>query len=147
MASFQRWVHIAACGFLCLFFAGLGTVAGAVSIAGLMGAGSNPVAYVLFGCPFLAFAVWAIVSQVRGLRRLVREFSYDGHVLRFRSIASSEEQIRELHEIAEIREGRSSRSQPIGYCLRFRDGQRLDLDYWVENAALLAEQLRFDLRR
>jgi hypothetical protein len=52
-------------------FAGLGILAGAVCVAGLMGVGSNPVAYVVFGGTFPVFAVWAIVFQVRAdLRQL-----------------------------------------------------------------------------
>jgi hypothetical protein len=146
MPKFQRWVHFAACGFMCLLFAGLGVLAGVVCVAGLRGVGPSPVAYVLFGVPFAALAVWAIVSQVRRLKTLVREFSYDGRLLRFRTIMSSQEQVRGLQAIAEIREGRS-RAQSIGYYLGFRDGQRVYLDYWLENVAVLAEQLRFDLRQ
>jgi hypothetical protein len=58
---------------------------------------------------------------------------------------SWEEQVRRLQEVAEIREGRS-RAQSIGYYLGFRDGQRVYLDYWLQNVTVLAEQLRFDLR-
>jgi hypothetical protein len=78
---------------------------------------------------------------------LVREFSYDGHVLRFRAIAFSGEQVRELNEIEEIREGRSSRSQPMGYLLQFRNGRIAILDYWLQNVAVLAAQLQSDLRQ
>jgi hypothetical protein len=146
LPRFQRWYHLCVSGFMCLLFAGLGVMGSTVCIAGLMGVGPNPVAYVVFGAPFAAFAVWAIISQVRSLRgELVREFSYDGRVLRFRTIASSEEQVRELCEIAEVREGRSSRSPPTGYLLRFRDGRRLVLDYWLQNVVALAVQLRTDL--
>ena len=147
MPRFRRWVHFSACGFMCLFFAGFGVLAGAVCAAGFVGVGPNPVAYVLFGAPIAALAAWAIISLVRGVKTLVREYCYDGRLLRFRTITSLEEQVRELQGIAEIRDGRSSRAQAIGYCLRFRDGKKVYLDYSLENVAVLAEQLRFDLRR
>ena len=145
MPKVAQWGHHCACGFMCLLFAGLAVLGGAVCTAGLMGMG--PVEYVVFGAPFAAFAVWAIVSLIRSQKTLVREFSYDGRLLRFRTLASAEEQLRELHDIAEIREGQSSRSQAIGYCLRFRDGLKVYLDYSIHNVAVLAEQLRFDLSR
>src|SRR5262245_44599054 len=125
MPRFRRWGHFSACGFMSLLFAGLGVLGGVVCAAGLAGAGPSPAAYVLFGAPFAALAVCAIISLFRGLKTVVREFSYDGRLLRFRTLTSSEEQIRELHEIAEVRQGQSSRGPAIGYCLRFRDGQKV----------------------
>jgi len=146
LPRFQRWYHLCVSRFMCLVFSCLFVLGSTVCIAGLMGVGPNPKAYIVFGAPFAAFAVWPISSQFRSLRReLVREFSYDSGVLRFRTIASAEEQVCELSEIAEVREGRSSRSAPMGYLLRFRDGRRLVLDYWLQNVVALAVQLRTDL--
>jgi hypothetical protein len=102
----------------------------------------------VFGVPFAAFAAWALFAQIRGLKTLVREFSYDGRVLRFRAIGSSQEQVRELHEIAEIREGqRGPRGPSIGYCITFRDRTRVYLNGWLQNGAGLAELLRFEVQR
>ena len=147
MPKFQQRLHAwGFCGFMCLLFTGLTFLGTAVFVAGLTGAGPNPVAYVLFGGFFAAFAVWAIVSQVRGLHTLVREFSYDGRWLRFRTIVSSQEQARELPDVVEVREGRSHRGS-MGHCVAFRDGKRVYLDGWLQNGWILADQLRFDLRR
>ena len=148
MSKFQQWRHICECGFMCLLFAGLCVLGGGVCVAGLTGAGDNPVAFVLFGAPFAAFAVWAIVGLVRGLKMLVREFSFDGRVLRFRTIASSQEQVRELHEIAEVRRPESGgRGPPIGDCVAFRGGTRVWLPYELQNGWMLFEQLRFQLEQ
>jgi hypothetical protein len=78
MPKFQQRVQSSSCAFMCLLFGGLCFLGAAVFVAGLTGAGPNPVAYVVFGAPFAAFAVWAIVSQVRALKAVVQEFSYDG---------------------------------------------------------------------
>jgi hypothetical protein len=132
---------------MCLWFAGLCALAGAVLVAGLTGVAFDPVVCVLCSVPFGAFAVWALVSLLRGLKTLVREFSYDGRLLRFRTIGQTREQVRALSELAEVREGQASRGQAIGYCLAFRDGQKVYLDYWLQNAPVLVEQLRLDLQR
>jgi hypothetical protein len=145
MSRFRQWGHFSACGFMCLFFAALGVVAGVVCGAGLTGVGPIPVDFGLFGAAFAALAVWAMVALVRSLNTQVGEFSYDGRKLRFRSLTSSKEQVYKLDDMAEIRAGQSARTQ--AYCLRFRDGQQVYFDYSLPNVVVLAEQLRFDLQR
>jgi hypothetical protein len=131
---------------MCVLFAGLCVLAGAVCVTALIDAAPNAGARLVFGFPFAAFAVSAIISMVRGLRAQVREFSYDGRLLRFRTLTRSAEQIRDRHEIAEIRrlEGRGG---SCGYCLRFRDGQKIYFDYYSSQVAAMAEQLDVALER
>jgi hypothetical protein len=139
MPRFRRWGHFFGCGFMCLLFAGLCVLAGAVFIAVFVSSASNPGARVVFSFPFAVSAGWAIVSMVRGLRTQVREFRYDGRQLRFRTLTRSTEQIRDTHEIVEIRrfEGRGG---SCGYCLRFRDGQEIYFDYSLQ-VAVMADQM------
>jgi hypothetical protein len=139
MPRFRRWGHLVACGFMCLLFTGLCVLAGAVFITAFVGAVSNPGACLVLSFPFALFAVWAIVSMVRGLRTQVREFSYDGRLLRFRTLTRSTEQIRDRHEITEIRrfEGRGG---SCGYCLRFRDDQKICFDYSLQ-VEVMVDQL------
>ena len=146
MPKFQQWVHVCSCGFPCLLFAGLCVLAGTLFVAGLTGAGETPTAFVVVSVPFAAFAVWAIVSLIRGLKTQVTEFSYDGRQLRFRTIADTGEQVRELPDIAEVREGRSGRGSTC-YVLAFRDGKKVYLDYSLQNVAILAARLRYDAGR
>jgi hypothetical protein len=55
MPKFQQRLHAwGFSGFMCLLFAGLTFLGTAVFLAGLTGAGPNPVAYVLFGGFFAA---------------------------------------------------------------------------------------------
>jgi len=77
-------------------------------------------------------------------RRLVREFSYDGRVLRFAMLGIPEMQTRHLAEIAEVGEWRG-RGGPLGYRLKFRDGAKFYLQNGVSNARAVAEQIRYDL--
>jgi hypothetical protein len=128
---------------MCVFFAGLCALAGAVFVAALIGTTPDRGAQLVFSFFFAAFAVWAVVSMVRGLKTNVREFSYDGRLLQFRTLTCSAEKIRERAEIAEIRrfEGRGG---SCGYCLRFRDGQKIYFDN-SSRVAILAEQLRIAL--
>jgi hypothetical protein len=121
-------------------FAGSCALGGAVFVAAIIGATPNPAAFVVFSFFFAAFAVWAIASMVRGLKTHVREFTYDGRRLQFRTLTCPAERVRDLHEVADIRrfEGRGG---SCGYCLQFRDGQKIYFDYSLE-VAMMAERLR-----
>jgi hypothetical protein len=67
-------------------------------------------------------------------------------LLRLRTIASSQEQARELPDVVEVREVRS-RSGGIGHYVAFRDSTQVYLDGWLQNGWILAAQLRLDLGR
>ena len=77
-------------------------------------------------------------------KRLIKEFEYDGKILAFNTLASSEMQVRDISAIEEVAEW-GGRGGPQGYCIKFRDGAKLYLQYGVSNAAALAERIRYDL--
>jgi hypothetical protein len=136
--------HAGACGFMCLFFA----AAALYSAASIFGAPRPPVfppAALLFaGILFPALAIAAIVMLLRSRSELVKDFTYDGQVLRFRTFGASQEQARSLPDIVSVRETRG-RSPGIGYCVTFRDGKKVYLDYFLPNIGLLVESLRLQL--
>jgi hypothetical protein len=98
----------------------------------------------LFSLVFVAIASFGIGMQLWFRRRIVSEFNYDGHALRFRTPGMGEMQTRALSEIADLGEWRG-RGGPLGYRLRFRDGQKVYLRYGVSNSVAAAEQIRRDL--
>ena len=77
-------------------------------------------------------------------KRLLKEFNYDGRTFRFNTLASPEMQARDLSAIEEV-EDWTGRGGPLGFCIKFRDGAKLYLQYGVPNAAALAERIRHDL--
>jgi hypothetical protein len=83
--------------------------------------------------------------QVWFWRRIVNELSYDGRALRFRTLGTAEMRARDLSEIADLAEWQG-RGGPIGYRLRFRDGEKVYLQFGVSNSTAAVEQIRRDLR-
>ena len=77
-------------------------------------------------------------------KRLLKEFDYDGRTFRFNTLGSPEMQVRDLSAIEEVDDW-TGRGGPLGFCIRFRDGAKLYLQYGVPNAAALAERIRHDL--
>jgi hypothetical protein len=146
MPKFYQAMHFFGCGVMCLFFTGLFVLAGTVFVAAFTGAGPDSTAYVVVSIPFAGFAAYAVVSLLRSLNTLVREFSYDGRQFRFRTIAHADEYIRELADIAEVRQGQSPRGSGC-FVLSFRNGQKVYLDFSLPNVAVLAELLRYDAER
>jgi hypothetical protein len=146
MPRWHQRVHFFSCGLMCLLFAALGILGGGVFIAGLFGLGGNatPPTLIPVGVLVAAFALAAIVGQVRGLGRLVREYCYDGGVLQFRTLRSPQEEVRQLSEIVEVRECSARGPSPF-YCLGFRDGKKVYLEYGLSNVAALVAALRLDL--
>ena len=129
---------------MCLFFA----AAALYSAASIFGAahppGSPPAALLFAGILFPALAMAAIVMQIRWMSTLAQDFTYDGQVLRFRTLGESQEQARALPDIVGVRETRG-RSPGIGYVGTFRDGKKVYLDYVLPNIGLLVERLRLQL--
>jgi hypothetical protein len=120
-------------------------LAGAIFLVGFNGTGPNPAAYLVFSVPSAAFSVWAMISMIRGLKTLVREFNYDGRQLRFRAIAHAGEQVRDLADVVEIRQGRSPKGS-IGYVLAFRDGRKVYLDYSLQKGGYACGVVAFRRR-
>src|SRR5579864_1675829 len=77
-------------------------------------------------------------------KRLIKEFNYDGRTFTFNTLASPEMQVRDLSAIQEVGEW-TGRGGPLGFCIEFRDGAKLYLNYGVSNAAALAERISYDL--
>jgi hypothetical protein len=89
-------------------------------------------------------ALGLILSGFWFWRRLITEFSYDGRTLRLSTLGIPEVQTRHLSEIAEVSEWRGRGGQ-LGYRLRFRDGAKFYLQNGVSSAAVVAEQIRYNL--
>ena len=145
LPKFQQRNHVLACGFMCLMFTGIFALAGTLFVAGLIGIGPNPGAGVV-GVVIMGPAFCIIVSLIRGLKTQVREYTYDSRQLRFRTIADSRQHVRDLADIAEVREGHSPRGSTC-YVLSFRHGQKVYLDYALPNVAILVAQMRYDAER
>ena len=77
-------------------------------------------------------------------KRLIKEFNYDGRTFAFNTLSIPEMQARDLSAIEEVGEW-TGRGGPLGFRIKFRDGERLYLSYGVSNAAVLAERMRYDL--
>jgi hypothetical protein len=128
---------------MCILFGGFGLFNGRM----LLRVGEVPAqkGLLLFGLVFVAVASFGIGMQIWFRRRIVNEFTYDGHALRFRTLGMAERQTRALSEIADLGKWRG-RGGPLGYRFQFRDGQKVYLQYGVSNSVAAAEQIRRDLR-
>jgi len=100
---------------------------------------------VLISVVFFAIVGFGIGMQLWFRRRIVKEFSYDGRALLVRTLGRAEIQTLDLSELAHLGEWRG-RGGPLGYRLRFRDGEKVYLQYGVSNCVAAAEQIRSDLR-
>jgi len=143
MPKWRQNLHTIAFGVMCLLFEGFGLFAWNF----LFPAGEARPAkgLLLSGLAFFAIAGLGIGTQVWFWRRIVKEFSYDGSALRFRTLGTAEMQTQELSEIADLREWQG-RGGPLGYRIGFRDGKKIYLQYGVSNSVAAAEQIRRDLR-
>jgi hypothetical protein len=74
-------------------------------------------------------------------RRMIVEFTFDGSLVRFRTLVNRETQTRSSSAIVQVREWRS-RYGRVGYRIVFRDGALVYLDDAIPNATSLGEQLR-----
>jgi len=97
----------------------------------------------------LGFATICLIVLSLGIilwfwKKLIKEFNYDGRTFRFNTLASPEMQARDISAIEEVDQW-TGRGSPLGFCIKFRDGAKLYLQYGVSNAVALAERLRYDL--
>jgi len=142
MPKWRRYFHRFAAGFMCLWFCGLAFIGMRTVLP--TGEGRADRARAVVGLLFLAFGVVATAGQLWFQRRIVCDFSYDGYTLQFRTLGGQAMQMRPLLDLKEVREWRG-RGGPQGFRLRFRDKQRVYLEYAVSNSITLAERLRADL--
>jgi hypothetical protein len=77
-------------------------------------------------------------------KKLIKEFNYDGRTFTFNTLANSESQVRDVSAIEEVGEW-TGRGGPLGYWIKFRDGEKVYLQNGVSNGRALAERLRYDL--
>lgn len=91
----------------------------------------------------LLFATAASIGagmQFRIRKRIIRQFSYDGRELRFRTLGTSGEQIWRLADIIAVQESRGH-APGIGYPVSLYDGRDVILDYSVQNSAVVAQRM------
>ena len=139
MPRWLRYSHT-----LGLVFMGLLFVTFSLFTLGLLfPAGGGGQAPVVPGSGLVMVLIPALVvgTQLWFRHRLVSEFSFDGRLLRFRTLGLAETQTRDVLEIAELSDWRG-RGGSLGYRLRFRDGAKIYLQYRVSNASAVAEQIR-----
>lgn len=142
MPRWHRNVHRFGFGLMCALFALFGFMQ--VRFLPLSGNDRAARGAALIGVWLLAIATIGFGMQLWFWRRMVAEFSYSGQALRFRSLGRPEMQTRVLSEIADIRTWRG-RGYPLGYRLRFRDGEKIYLQNSVSNCEAVVEQIRRDL--
>jgi hypothetical protein len=90
---------------------------------------------------FVAIVVLGIGAQTWFWGRLVKEFSYDGYTLQFRTLGRPAIQTRRLAEIASISQWRGGRGGPLGYRIKFRDRTKIYVQYSVSGSALATERI------
>jgi hypothetical protein len=95
---------------------------------------------------FILLAIGVVAMQAWFLRRIIREFTYDGTTLQFRTLARAEPQTRVASQVLGIRDW-AGRGGLNGYKLIFRDAPRAYLESDTPNAALLIEHLLRDMPR
>lgn len=142
MPRWQRAVHNFAFGFMCLLCGGLLVlsvrfllpVQGAVATKG----------QIVGSLMMMAISALMLGMQIHFRRRIIREFSYDGQALRFRTLGIPIQAIRQLAEIAEISEWRGRRGVQ-GYKIRLRDRQTIYLQSSVTNSVAAAAWIWKDL--
>jgi hypothetical protein len=142
MSPGRQTYHACTTALMCGLFVAIMLLAGRflLPLPGFQASGA------LLGCAifFEIAAAGAIVLQVRDYCRIVRQFEYNGQLLRFWTLGSSQAQNRELSQIVDILQGRA-RAPSIGFALVFKDGKKAYLDYSLPNARSTAERLRLDL--
>jgi len=95
---------------------------------------------------FILLAIGVVSMQAWFLRRIIREFTYDGTTLQFRTLARSEPQTRVASQVLAVRDW-AGRGGLNGYKLMFRDAPRAYLENDTTNTALLIEHLLRDMPR
>ncbi|HLJ51288.1 MAG TPA: hypothetical protein VKU01_35005 [Bryobacteraceae bacterium] len=139
MPKGTRWYHTSAFGFMCLMF----LVMGGIGVRVLFAAANGPMTVAAGMCMTISAG---LALQIRELRRLVREYRYDGLQLRCRTLGSQTEQGWRLSEFKGLREFKG-RSSGLGYRVELRDGRVVYLYSTVSNLSALVMALRADLAR
>lgn len=139
MSKWRCYSHHFACGFMCLCFAGLG-----ILDAKVIAVSANNLPRLVFTVLFGVLAVAGIWFQIRYLRCIICEFSFDGQDLRFRTLGKSEAETRSLSQLSKIKKW-SGRGGGTGLRLFFRDRKQAFLEFSMSNAQELADHLRHAL--
>ncbi len=146
MPKWRQWFHFCASCFMCLLFSG---VALFVAISIFRGArprdAAAPAPLIVGGLLFVIVAIVGAGLQFLGRRRIIRQFSYDGRELRFRTLGTSGEQVWRLADITAVQQSRG-REPEIGYRVSRRDGRYVILDYAVQNSAAAALRMQLDIQ-
>ena len=139
MPKLSRWFYTVAFASACVMFLVIGGIGMRVLVAATNG--SRAIAASLF----MTISAGLIALQIREYRRFVREYSYDGWQLRFRTLGSQMEEDWRLSEFKELRELR--RRNGLGYRLKLKDGRVVYLYNTVSNLNALVMALQADLAR
>lgn len=141
MPRLQRYMHTFGFSFVGTGFAGMGLTSLKMLFHSVGASGSraeflSALAMTLFPCIAVGSIVWL-------WRRIAKDFLYDGATLRYSTLGNSVPQTRHILEIAKVSVWRG-RGGAQGYRLRFRDGQKLYLQFTIPNAREAVEQMRRD---
>jgi hypothetical protein len=137
MPKWRRNYHTIACGFMCLLFGGFGLL----TLQPLFQSPHLGKRLLIGSAVYAALAALGMATLLWFRRRIISEFMFDGHSLRFRTLGISRIAVRDLSEVAAVG-GWRGRSGDLGYRLIFRDGAKVYLEYSVSNSRAVAEQLQ-----
>lgn len=127
---------------MCVLFGGLFVLSFRVFLPA-KSAGSNR-GQIAASLVLMAVSILAIVIQFRFRKRMIKEFSYDGRALRFNTLGSPLQEIRDLSEIEKLSEWRG-RGGTQGYKIRLRAGKTVYLSNAVTNSREVAVRIWKDL--
>ena len=142
MSHGRQVYHACMTAFMCLMFLALALLAGRF----LVPIHDFPASSVLVAAAILfeIFVAGGIYLQIRNYCRIIRQFSYDGRSLKYGTLGSSQEQLRDVKQIIDVRQGRMG-APSIGFSVVFSDNKKVYLDYSMPHAREAAERLRLDL--
>jgi hypothetical protein len=137
----KQILHTCVAAFIFLVFAGAGVVNAQFL---LPSHGSDDPVWRVIAFLFILLAIGIIAGQVWFRRRIIREFTYDGATLRYKTLASSEPHTRMASQLVMIRAW-AGRGGVMGYRLIFHDAPKAYLEDDTPNAELLVEHLLRDM--
>ena len=142
MPRWQRAFHTFACWFMCVAFGGLFVLSLRIFLPGKSAAPNR--GQIAASVVMMAVSILAIALQFRFRRRMIKEFSYDGRALRFSTLGSPLQEVRDLSEIEKLSEWQG-RGGTQGYKIRLRGGKTVYLSNAVTNSREVAVRIWKDL--